>query len=89
MNVSIKTIEAPQTEQVTIECLEVTKEIEEEYHKNKFIRCSKSIVLNLLKIDSLKPALNGRFEAHMENGEDIIISRQYAKIIKKYVLEEL
>ena len=47
-----------------------------------FIRTSKSQILNILKIGSLCPEFGGRIEAILENGEKILISRQYAKILK-------
>ena len=58
-------------------------ELEELYGKRKFFRCSKSILVNLLRIESVKPALNGRFSANLQNGEQIIISRQYVPVLKK------
>jgi DNA-binding LytR/AlgR family response regulator len=39
-----------------------------------------------MKLESISPALNGRFTAHMKNGEEIIISRQYVPEIKCAVL---
>jgi DNA-binding LytR/AlgR family response regulator len=58
-------------------------ELEEDYRKMKFFRCSKSILMNLMKVESVKPALNGRFAAKLLNGEEIIISRQYVPELKK------
>lgn len=58
-------------------------ELEEDYRKRKFFRCSKSILVNLMKIECVKPALNGRFTAKLLNGEQIIISRQYVPELKK------
>lgn len=58
-------------------------ELEELYGKRKFFRCSKSILVNLIKIECVKPALNGRFTAKLQNGEQIIISRQYVPELKK------
>ncbi|MCI7234323.1 MAG: LytTR family transcriptional regulator DNA-binding domain-containing protein [Oscillospiraceae bacterium] len=40
-----------------------------------------------MKIESVSPALNGRFTAHMKNGERVIISRQYVPALKKAVLK--
>lgn len=62
-------------------------EIEELYSDRKFIRCSKSVVLNILKIESFRPALDSRFYAKMINGEEILISRMYAKNIRKKLME--
>ncbi len=61
-------------------------EAEDAYKTHHFVRCSKSMVLNLMQLDSISPALNGRFLAHMKKGEKIMISRQYAPIIKKIVM---
>lgn len=49
----------------------------------KFIRVSKSVILNLNKIKSLTPAFSGRYEALLKNGEKVIISRQYVGLLKE------
>ena len=61
-------------------------EVEKEYEKQHFVRCSKSIVLNLMLLDNISPALNGRFFAHLKNGEKLMISRQYASHVKNVVM---
>ncbi len=61
-------------------------EVEQAYAAYHFVRCSKSVVLNLMQLDSISPALGGRFLAHMKNGEKIMISRQYAPTLKKIVM---
>jgi len=48
-----------------------------------FIRSSKSQVINIKKIKSLCPDFGGRLEVDMDNGEKIIVSRQYAKKLKE------
>lgn len=58
-------------------------ELEELLTNISFLRISKSIIVNLGKISSLRPALNGRFEAVLLNSEKIIISRQYVNDLKK------
>lgn len=63
-------------------------EVEQSYERFYFIRCSKSVVLNLMKLGNISPALNGRFTAHMKNGERLIISRKYAPIIIQKVMGE-
>jgi DNA-binding LytR/AlgR family response regulator len=40
------------------------------------------MLLNLLKIRFVKPALNGRFTAVLQTGEEVIISRNYVKKLK-------
>jgi DNA-binding LytR/AlgR family response regulator len=58
-------------------------EIEKEYDKTDFFRASKSIILNLSKIESLRLDFGGRFEALLQNGEKVIISRQYVPMLKQ------
>ena len=56
----------------------------EDLLKNKsFLRVSKSMIVNLMKITSVRPALNGRFSAILKNGEEIIISRKYVPALKQ------
>ena len=52
-------------------------ELEEMLRNQSFLRVSKSMIVNLMKITSVRPALNGRFLAVLKNGEEIIISRKY------------
>ena len=58
------------------------------YENRRFFRCSKSFVINLMKIDSVRPILNGRFAATLFNHEEVIISRQYVPELKKRLLSE-
>ena len=56
----------------------------EDLLKNKsFLRISKSMIVNLMKITAVRPALNGRFSAVLKNGEEIIISRKYVPALKQ------
>ena len=48
-----------------------------------FLRISKSMIVNLMKITSVRPALNGRFSAILKNGEEILISRKYVPALKR------
>lgn len=57
-------------------------EIEERFYNTSIIRVSKSTVLNLMKIDYVTTLLNGRIEAVLQNGEKVIISRQYVPVFK-------
>lgn len=63
-------------------------EAEEAYGACHFIRCSKSVLLNLMQLESISPALNGRFFAHMKNGETVMISRAYVHKLKEAVMGE-
>lgn len=58
-------------------------ELEGQFGEIDFFRASKSCVVNLAKVKSFSPVFNGRFEAHMENGEKVVISRQYVPMLKK------
>ena len=58
-------------------------ELEELTQNTKLFRCSKSMILNIAKIRSVSPSINGRFEAKLLNGEAVIISRQYVPDLKK------
>lgn len=63
-------------------------ELEDVLKPRHFIRISKASILNLLKVRSVKPALNGRFLAQLENGESLIISRKYVNDLKKVLKGE-
>lgn len=63
-------------------------EVENAYKYCHFIRCSKSVVLNLMQLEGISPTLNGRFYAHMKNNEKVIISRQYVKEIRRVMTNE-
>lgn len=58
-------------------------ELEEILKEKYFLRVSKSLLLNLVKVKAIKPALNGRFIATLQSGEEIIISRKYVPDLKK------
>ena len=61
-------------------------ELEEALRGKRFLRASKQTLLNLMKINSVKPALNGRFAALLMNGEQVIISRKYVPDLKKALI---
>lgn len=58
-------------------------ELEERLKESTFFRCSKSMILNIEWIEKVSSGFNGRFEAKLLNGEKVIISRQYAKVLKQ------
>lgn len=60
-------------------------QIEENLMDDKMVRGAKSFVVNIRHIRSVRPALNGRLYATMKNGEEILISRQYAKEVTKRI----
>lgn len=57
-------------------------EIEDILVGKNFLRVSKSVVLNLMKVKAIRPAMNGRFLAILLNDEEIIISRKYVSALK-------
>lgn len=58
-------------------------ELEQQLEEYGFFRVSKSLLIHLQKIQSLKADLNRRIRVTMSNGEQIIASRQYADGLKK------
>lgn len=55
------------------------QDLEEAYFESGFIRVNKSTILNAYKIRSLKPELNMRVMAVLDNGEKIQINRSYKR----------
>ena len=49
------------------------------------IRVSKSHLVNLRKIQSVRTALNSRLYAKMPNGEEVLVSRKYAPALKERI----
>lgn len=58
-------------------------ELEERLKNTDFFRASKSTIINLARVKNICPAFNGRFEVCMENGEKLIVSRQYVPCLKE------
>lgn len=57
-------------------------ELEQQLEQYLFVRINKSCVVNLKNIDSIKTYLDRRLLITMSNGEQLIVSRQYAGSIK-------
>lgn len=57
-------------------------ELEDMLSKQDFIRISKSQIININKIKTLKPELNRTILATMCNGEQLYISRKYVKELR-------
>jgi DNA-binding LytR/AlgR family response regulator len=58
-------------------------ELEQMSEGGSFFRSSKSTVLNVSKISYVSPSVSGRMEAKLDNGETVVISRQYVPALKK------
>ena len=63
-------------------------QVEEKVSRRNICRASKTMLVNVEHITSVRTALNGRLYAKMENGEEILITRRYAKEIEDCFMEE-
>lgn len=59
------------------------------YGEEGFFRCSKSMVINLYRIDKLKSMPGSRIDVTMDNGEHVVISRRYAKELRQILKGEM
>ena len=69
----------------TTDVYEVKKklfELEELLSPLDFVRCSKSLVVNMEKIDYLSPLFSGKLESHLKNGEKLVISSKYVQNLR-------
>lgn len=71
------------TEKEVYECGYRLYEIEEKLEKYGFARISKSTVINIRRIRKIKPQLNGRFEAVLDNDECQVVNRHYVGGLKE------
>ena len=54
----------------------------------RFFRCSKSIIINVNRVERLKSLPSNRIDATLQSGEHIIISRTYASDFRKLLRGE-
>lgn len=54
-----------------------------------FVQISKSCILNLSVLESLRPLMNSRLEALLKNGERLVVTRKYLTIIKEELQKEV
>ena len=71
------------TEKDTYKATARLYKIEECLQNLKFSRISKTVIVNLNKMKSIKQAEHSRLVATLINGEKIVVSRQYVPEIKK------
>ena len=62
-------------------------ELEQALKGHRFLRISKQTLVNLMKVESIRPALNGRFTIRLQNGEDVIVTRKYVANLKQTLRE--
>ncbi len=65
------------------ECDMKLYELEQQLADTNFVRISKSCIVNIIKLDSVRPLINSRYEAKLENGEKLIINRHYLPGFKR------
>lgn len=58
-------------------------QLENELAKTSFQRVSRTAILNLSKLKSVKGLMNGRMIGTLDNGEQIIISRSHVRALKE------
>lgn len=58
-------------------------ELENILKKSSFVRISKSCILNIDYLESVRPLLNGKYEVLLINSEKLIINRHYVPDFKK------
>ena len=63
-------------------------QVEEKINKRNICRAYKTMLVNMEHIISVRTALNGRLYARMENGEEILITRRYAKEVEDCFMED-
>lgn len=63
-------------------------QVEEKVRRRNICRASKTMIVNIDHIISVRTALNGRLYARMENNEEILITRRYAKEVEGCFMEE-
>lgn len=61
-------------------------ELEELLSRERFVRVSKSTILNIEKLVSVKTIVNSRLEAMLSNGERVCVTRKYLKVIKEALI---
>jgi DNA-binding LytR/AlgR family response regulator len=62
-------------------------EVEQLLQHQGFARCSKTIILNLMQVDHFKGAMGTKLHARMKNGEDVVVTRTYAKNLRERMAE--
>ena len=58
-------------------------ELEEQLNGTEFVRATRQTLVNFDHVRSLRPAIGARMVMTLSNGEDVLVSRQYATAIKK------
>jgi len=70
------------------ECVQRLWEIEEQLKHINFQRISKNCIINIYKLVSVRPIINYKLEATLENGEKLIVNRSYVMMLKQKLNEQ-
>lgn len=62
-------------------------QLAEDLSRAGFVQISKSCILNINVLDSIRPLLNSRMEATLLNGERLYVTRKYLDSIKQALQE--
>jgi len=81
LKISIERISGDAEEEIIIRCREVNDEALALMSRLKTPKAA-LIGYDGDVISHIKPSISGRFEAVMENGETVVVSRQYAPVLK-------
>lgn len=71
------------TEEKCYQISEKLYRLEESLGEDMFVRISKSTIVNLARLQKIKPEKNSRLLATLENGERLVVSRQYIGKIRE------
>lgn len=58
-------------------------QLAEQLRQHGFVQVSKSCILNIQRMESIRPLLNSRMEATLKNGERVYINRNYVGDVKR------
>lgn len=58
-------------------------QVEEMFGDAHLFRATKSTIINLDKVRTITPRFGGKVEVMLENGENMIVSRQYVPMLKE------
>lgn len=58
-------------------------QLKDRLQEYNFVQISKSCILNINTLESIKPLFNSRMEATLKNGEKVTINRKYLNGVKK------
>ncbi|WP_139653476.1 LytTR family DNA-binding domain-containing protein [Raoultibacter phocaeensis] len=67
------------------ECALRLYEAEDKLASLDFVRVSKQMIVNFAKVRAIRPDFNARLQLVLENGESVIVTRQYSTAIKKKI----